>query len=89
MTTDLFASSADSPLAPSELCFAVQPDDTAALAFATKAIFVGTGGDVTLRTVRGSEDVTFRNVPDGAVIDVRVIAVRATGTTAADIVALA
>ena len=89
MTTDLFAASSDSPMAPAERCFAVIPSDIDALAFATKALFVGTGGDVTLRTVNGTEDVTFRNLPDAAVIDVRVSAVRATGTTAADIVALA
>ena len=89
MTTDLFSSAADSPIAPAERCFSVTPSDTEALPFATKALFVGTGGDVTLRSVNGAEDVTFRNLPDAAVIDVRVSAVRATGTSAADIVALA
>ncbi len=89
MMTDLFAAAADSPMAPAERCFAVIPSDTDLLSMATKALFVGTGGNITLRTVNGTEDVTFRNLPDAAVIDVRVAAVRATGTTAADIVALA
>jgi len=89
MTTDLYASAADSPMAPAERCFAVTPHDTATLAQATKALFVGTGGDVTLRSVFGSEDVVFKNLADGSMIDVRVSAVRATGTTAADIVGLA
>lgn len=88
-TTDLFAAASDSPMAPAERCFAVTPSDAATLPLATKALFIGTGGDVTLRSVNGAEDVTFRNLPDAAVIDVRVAAVRATGTTAADIVALA
>lgn len=89
MTTDLFSSAADSPIAPAERCFAIVPSDSEPLPLATKAIYVGTAGDVTLRSVAGAEDVVFRNLPDGAVLDVRVIAVRATGTTAADIVALA
>ena len=89
MPADPFAASADSPIAPSEFCFAVSPSDSAELPTATKAIFVGNGGDITLRSVRGTSDVTFRNVADGSIIDVRVRAIRATGTTAADIVALA
>lgn len=89
MTTDPFAASTDSPIAPAEQCFAIVPHDSVPLPLATKAIFVGTGGDVTLRSVRGTSDVTFRNVVSGAVLDVRVSAVRATGTTAADLVALA
>lgn len=89
MTIDPFAASADSPMAPAENCFAVIPSDSATLATATKALFVGTGGDVALRSLRGTADVIFRNVPDGSVLDVRASAVRATGTTAADIVALA
>ena len=89
MPTDPFAAAADSPLAPAERCFAVTPSDSQPLPIATKALFVGTGGHVTLRSVRGTADVTFKNLPDGAVIDVRVTAVRATGTTATDIVALA
>jgi len=89
MTTDLFAAAADSPMAPAERCFTVSPSDSLALPIATKALFVGTGGDVKLRSVNSSEDVVFRNLPDAAVIDVRVSAVRATGTTASDIVALA
>lgn len=89
MTTDLYASAADSPIAPAERCFTVTPHDTAALAYATKALFVGTGGDVTLRSVLGTEDVVFKNLADGSVIDVRVSAVRATGTSAGDIVGLA
>jgi hypothetical protein len=89
MTTDLFSSAADSPIAPAERCFAVAPSDSEELPFATKAIYIGTAGDLTLRSVAGSEDVTFRNLADGSVLDVRVLAVRATGTTAADIVTLA
>jgi hypothetical protein len=44
---------------------------------------------VVLRSARGSEDVTFRNLPAGYTLDVRVRAVRANGTTAAALVGLA
>ena len=89
MPKDKFQNSADSLIAPSQFCFSVTPDDNVDLQSATKAIYVGLGGDVTLRPVDNSADVTFRNVPDGAVLDVRVSAIRATGTTATDIIGLA
>jgi len=89
MTDDPFRGLTDSPMAPASRCFAIIPSDSAQLALATKAIYVGQAGDVTLRSVRGSADVTFRNVPAGATLDVRVCAVRATGTTAGNLVGLA
>lgn len=89
MTHDPFASAADSPLAPAEHCFEIIPADNSDLEVATKAVYVGTGGDLTVRTVRGAAEVTFRNVPSGAILDIRLAAVRAAGTTASDIVGLA
>lgn len=89
MVHDPFRNAADSVTAPAENCFAIVPDDVADLPSATKAIYIGTGGDVTLRPVAGDTDVVFRNLADGSVLDVRVRAVRAAGTTADDIVGLA
>lgn len=89
MSADSFSGYADSLTAPASNCFAIAPSDTVELTIVTKALYVGTGGDVVLRPVNGSADVTFRNVPDGGIIDVRTRAVRAAGTTAADIVGLA
>ena len=89
MFHDPFEHAADSPTAPSENCFAIEPADGEDLVSATKAIYVGEGGDITLRPVRGAGDVTFRNVPSGAILDVRARAVRATGTSASAIVGLA
>ncbi|HMP57159.1 MAG TPA: hypothetical protein PKD92_11375, partial [Novosphingobium sp.] len=85
MPVDSFASFVDSPMAPAASCFAVTPSDTQDLPQVTKAIYVGTGGDVVLLPVRATAPVTFRNVPAGAVLDVRVRAIRTSGTTAADI----
>lgn len=89
MFTDPFAATIDSPIAPAELCFPITPDDVAHLLHATKGIYVGESGDVVLRTVRNDFDVTFRNVPAGAILDVRAYAVRNTGTTAGSLVGMA
>jgi hypothetical protein len=66
----------------------VVPDDGAALGEVPKALYVGTGGDVVVRGAGGGADVRFANVPDGTVIPFRAVFVRATGTSAGDILAL-
>lgn len=87
MAIDSFQTSSDMLAAPSRAPFAVTPHDTNELTTIPKALYVGTGGTVILRGVGGAADVTFKNVANGQVIDVRAQYVRATGTTAADIVA--
>lgn len=88
MFEDPFQQTVDSPIAPAEHCFAITPSDSDDLARATKGIYVGTGGDVVLQSIRGGVQVTFRNVSSGAVLDVRARRIFATGTTASDIVGL-
>ena len=87
--TDPFAQFSDTPTAPALKCFEITPDDVTELALITKAIYVGEAGDVVLRSAEGDADVTFRNVPEGYILDVRVLAVRDTGTTAGSLVGLA
>ena len=89
MFTDPFRQSVDSPIAPAEQCFPIAPSDNEDLPRATKAIYVGQSGDVTLVPVRGETEVTFRNLAAGTILDVRIRAIRATGTTATDLVGLA
>lgn len=89
MLNDPFAKSIESVVAPASDCFAITPNDVDDLPMATKALFIGVGGDVVLRPISGDADVTFRNLPDGSVLDVRVRAIRVTGTTAANLVGLA
>ena len=89
MIHDPFQGFADSPTAPAESCFAVIPDDLQDLPRATKALYVGTGGDVTLVALNDSGTTVFRNVAGGSILDVRARAVKLTGTTASDIVGLA
>lgn len=89
MPTDNLSRFSDSPSSPARECFAITPSDSAELTLVTKAIYVGTGGDIAIVPVGGAAPVTFRNVPDGGVLDVRARAIHATGTTAADLVGLA
>ena len=65
----------------------VAPSDAADLAQVTRALYVGRGGDLSLRLASGSE-VVLTGVVGGTLLPVRAERVRATGTTAAGIVAL-
>lgn len=83
---DSFSSHTDTLLAPARAPFAIVPNDGTPLSTVPKGIYVGTGGDVTLRGVDGAADVTYRNLPDASFINVRAQYVRATGTTATNLV---
>ena len=85
---DQFENATDSLIAPAKAAFAISPSDGQDLEFVTKAIYVGTGGDIVLRTVAGAGNVRFAGVTSGAILPIRVTAVRSTGTTASDIVGL-
>lgn len=86
--TDYFSGHADSVSAPATRAVAVSPHDVTALSDIPKALFVGVGGDVVARGVNDTGDVTFKNLASGSVLPFRARFVRATGTTAASIVAL-
>ena len=85
--TDSFSNSADSVSAPATRAVAVTPHDSNPLTDVPKALYVGTGGTITMRGV-GSADTAWKNVASGTVLPFRARFVRATGTTAADILAL-
>jgi len=87
MTHDKYGSS-DSLIAPARECFAITVSDTDDLQHVPKAIYVGGGGDLTLRAVDSAQSVSFRNVPNGTILSVRAIAVLESGTTASDLVGL-
>ena len=65
---------------------AITPNDGADLPISSRAVYVGTGGDLVVTLVGGST-VTLRNVPVG-ILPLRVARVLATGTSAADLVAV-
>ena len=85
---DNFANNSDAIDAPATRAVVVVPHDVNAVPDIPKALYVGTGGDITMRGVRGTSDQLWRNVPSGAIVPFRAQYVRATGTTAADILAL-
>ena len=86
--TDAFSGVADASYAPATRAVVVTPDDANPLADIPKALFVGTGGAIAMRGVNGTADQTWKNVPSGAILPFRARYVRATGTTAADLLAL-
>ncbi|MFM6932098.1 MAG: hypothetical protein ACKOUT_07630 [Novosphingobium sp.] len=89
MPSNPFEFSADSVSSPARNCVSIVPNDTTDLAVVTKALYVGTGGSIVVRTVDATADVTFANVPAGLILPIRARAIRATGTTASQIVGLA
>lgn len=65
----------------------IVPSDAVLLAFATRAIYVGTSGNMRVQLVSG-DIVTLNTVQAGAFYPLRVVQVLATGTTAAGLVGL-
>jgi hypothetical protein len=74
--------------APARKALAVTPNDTDPLVNVPKALYVGTGGDIAMRGIDGDVDQAWKNVPSGVILPIRAQYIRATGTTATDILAL-
>lgn len=89
MPADSFATFATSLNDPARDAFVIAPSDATPLAVLPRAIYVGGGGAITLRCVDSGADVVFRNLAGGQILDVRASHVRATGTTATDLIGLA
>ena len=73
-------------LSPAAHAAAVTPSDTVDMAYASKRLWIGGAGNVTLITV-GGETVDYVGVPAGVYLSVRATRVKATGTTSTSIVA--
>lgn len=85
---DSFSNFSDSVSAPATSAVAIAPSDSTAIPDIPKALYIGTGGNLTLRGVKDTSDSVWKNVPSGAILPIRAQFVRATGTTATDILAL-
>jgi hypothetical protein len=72
---------------PGDLMAAVTPSDSADLANVTRAVYIGGAGDLTVINVAGIT-VTFKAVPVGTLLPIRVARIKATLTTASNLVAL-
>ena len=81
---DTFSSHTPSMTSPPSRAMSVTPSDTTDLPFVSRAIFVGTPGDVRVRTLDGDE-VTYTNLTGTKIL--RAARVFATGTTATNIIA--
>lgn len=86
--SDPFANLADQLSAPATRAVAVTPHDSDPLTDSPKALYVGTGGNITMRGVNGTADTLWKNIPAGTVLPFRARYVRATGTSATDLLAL-
>lgn len=85
---DSFQNYGDSAADPARRAFAVTPSDAAELTLLPKALLIGGAGNVVLRAVDSPVDVSVAVVA-GQIVPIRARYVRATGTTATAIVALA
>jgi hypothetical protein len=65
----------------------VSPSDSVDLAFQSRALYIGGAGDVSITNVSGVA-IVFVGVPAGAILPVVTNRVRATGTTATNVIAL-
>lgn len=83
---DIFEDRSSGLESPGYDAAAVTPSDSNDLQVTSRAIYVGTRGDLRVTAASGSV-VTFVNLPEGF-LPMRVSRVHASGTTAADIVAV-
>lgn len=73
--------------APASDAFAITPDDAGDLIYVTRALYVGTAGDVSV-VMRDGGTVVFTNVNGGTTLPCCVSRVMATGTTASGLVGM-
>ena len=85
--SDRFANTQSSLSSPASSGFAVTPNDSGGFSETCRALYVGSGGNLSVRMLSG-EVLTLANVPTGLLLPLRATAVLATGTTAGAITAL-
>ena len=78
---------ADAISAPAQRGFAITPSDAVDLAAETRGLWIGASGDLVLVLASGDE-VTIAGAVGGTLLPLRVTRVKATGTSAAQLVGL-
>lgn len=73
--------------APAAGAFPITPDDAQDLSQVSRALYVGVSGDVVV-VMKSGDEITFVNAQAGSVLAVRAMRVKASGTTAQDLVGL-
>lgn len=86
--TDDFSRIPDAEWGPASNAVAVTPSDSTDLTYTTRALYVGGAGTVVVNMNDTGSSISFVAVAAGSVLPIRVDRVRATGTTATNIVAL-
>jgi hypothetical protein len=85
--TEKYHGRADSSTAPVRRGFAITTNDGVDLSAETRAIYVGGAGSVRL-VLSSGDDVTFAGLLAGTLLPVRALRVKATGTTATQLLGL-
>ncbi|WP_172122687.1 MULTISPECIES: hypothetical protein [unclassified Devosia] len=85
--TDRFEHHAKGLDSPASHAFTITPNDSEPLIEATRAIYIGAGGALSVTLLSGAQ-VVFVNLSGGSVLPVRVVQVKASGTTASQILGL-
>ena len=85
--TDNFSSYSSGLDAPASGAVAVTPDDATDLGEVTRALYVGVAGDIAV-VMKSGQEVSFTGVAAGTILPLRIARVKATGTTAGNIVGL-
>jgi len=73
---------------PADSGTSITPDDNTDLLQSTRALWVGASGDIEVVLFNDTSSIILKNVPSGTMLPLIVKRVRATGTTATDIVGL-
>ena len=84
---DKFENHAAGLESPAQHGFAITPHDSSPLVVATRALYVGTAGNIAAVLISGAE-LTFSNVPSGTLLPIRLAKVKASGTTASNLLGL-
>jgi hypothetical protein len=86
---DSFATYMDVTFGPARRGEVVTPHNTNSLNFTTKGLYVGSSGDLTVRFIDAVSDTVITGVVAGTILPIRITHIRATGTTANNILAFA
>lgn len=73
---------------PAARAAAITPDDDVDLTEPSRAVYIGSAGNLAVEMLAGGPPVTFESVPAGLLLPIRVRKVLETGTTAAAIIAI-
>lgn len=85
--TDQYKNTGTGLESPAQDAFSVSPNDATDLQEVTRALYIGSTGDVAV-IMKGGGEVTYFGLAAGQLMPVRVVRVKDTGTTATNILGL-